>query len=140
MPLPMYFITEWKYGPHLWEVVLVPFRKWNSFNNLRKDRTFGIDWVESMLNMLWTLELQMFLSYLHPHESITIPSEDQIIFNYLCTRQLWNMLYNVRIMLGKESTQSVPNFTHFLQWLKEFCFLKGACIISLNLTLLSARA
>ena len=39
------------------EMVLVPSRKWNSFNNSKKDGKFGIDVVESMLNTLQTLEL-----------------------------------------------------------------------------------
>ena len=47
-------------------MVLAPFRKWNSFNNSRKDGKFGIDLVDSMLNTLQTLELanvsQLFTS------------------------------------------------------------------------------
>ena len=42
------------------------------------------------------------------------------------------MLYKARSVLRKESTQSLPNVTSFLKLLKEFRFLKGARIISLN--------
>ena len=38
-------------------MVLAPFKKWNSFNNSRKYGKFGIDLVDSMLNTLQTLEL-----------------------------------------------------------------------------------
>ena len=60
----------------------------------------------------------MFLSYIIPRENITIPSEAEILFNDLSMRPLWNMLYKAQVVLSKEWTQSVPNFTSFLKWLK----------------------
>ena len=36
-------------------MVLAPFRKWNSFNDFRKDVKFGTDYVDSLLNTLWAL-------------------------------------------------------------------------------------
>ena len=73
-------------------MVLVPFRKQNSFNNSRKDSKFGINLVDSMLNTLQTLELANV--YLLPHENITISSatEAQILFNNLCMRPLCNVM------------------------------------------------
>ena len=39
-------VFEQKYGQKLREMVLAPFRKWNSFNNSRKDGKFDIDLVD----------------------------------------------------------------------------------------------
>ena len=65
------------------EMVLVPFRKQNTFNNSGKDGKFGIGLVDSIVTTLWTLELanvfQLFTS---------MPCEAQLLFNDLCTKQL----------------------------------------------------
>ena len=103
------------------EMVLVPSRKWNSFNNSKKDGKFGIDVVESMLNTLQTLELanvsQLLTStWKHYHTQLS----PNIIQWFIYMRPLWNMLYNVRSVLRKESTQFVPNFKSFLKLLNEF--------------------
>ena len=44
-------------GLKLREMVLAPFKKWNSFNNSRTDGKLGIDVVDSMLNTLLTIEM-----------------------------------------------------------------------------------
>ena len=74
----------------------------------------------------------MFLIYLLPHQNITIPSDAQILFDDLCMRPFRNMLFNAWSVLRKESTQFTQNVTPFLKLLKEFCFLKGASVISFN--------
>ena len=110
-------------------MVLAPFRKPNSFNNSRNGEKFGIDLVDFMLNTFWTLELANVSQLFTPHENITIPSEAQILFNGLCMRPgvgyAWIQPY-------LNSTLSMPNLNLFLKLLKEFHFLKGANIISLN--------
>ena len=50
-------VFEWKQYLKWREMVLAPFRKRNSFNNLRKDEKFSINLVNFMLNTLLTLEL-----------------------------------------------------------------------------------
>ena len=39
------------------EMILVPFGKQISFNNLKKDVKFGTHLVNSMINTLWAIEL-----------------------------------------------------------------------------------
>ena len=64
----------------------------------------------------------MFLSYLLAHENINIHIEDQLIFNYLCMRQLWNTLSEDQSVLSIGSTKSVPNSPFFLKILKGILF------------------
>ena len=40
------------------EMIHVPFGKWNSFNTLGKYIKFGTDWVDSLLNTLWALDIE----------------------------------------------------------------------------------
>ena len=49
--LPMY-LGAWA---NLRDMTLAPFRKWNSFNNFRKDMKSGTDWVDSLLDTLQAL-------------------------------------------------------------------------------------
>ena len=133
-------VFEQKLGPKLREMVLAPFRKRNSFINSRKDGEFGKDLVDSMLNNLQTLKLANSFSviYFHMKTNITIPSDAQMLINDLRMRPLWNCYtrpgVSIVCVLSKESTQSVPNLTSFLKSLQGFHFLKGASIISLNLS------
>ena len=52
----LYMLQLWKcfktlkWGLKLKEIILAPFRKWNSFNNFRKDVKFGTYWADSLLN------------------------------------------------------------------------------------------
>ena len=62
-------------------------------NNSRKYVKFGTDLVDSVLNILWALELIVtFLGYSLPHENINVASEEQILYNNVCMKQLQNML------------------------------------------------
>ena len=97
-------------------MILAPFRKENTFNNLRKDGKFGTDLVNSMINTLRTLELaNVSQIYLLPHENINTPSENQILFNDLCARQLRNVFCAAWSVLRMGSTKSVPNSVSFLE-------------------------
>ena len=62
--------------------------KRNSVNNPRKDGKFFMDLVDSKRDTVRPQNWQMFINYLNPHENMTIPSEAQILFNYLCMRPL----------------------------------------------------
>ena len=48
-------------------MIFAPFRKQNAFNYTRKDEKVGKDLVDSMLNILWSLEManvfQLFTDY-----------------------------------------------------------------------------
>ena len=55
--LCLYHIFQYFECRTLREMVLSPIRKWNSFNNSRKEGNFGIDLIDSMLNTLRTLEM-----------------------------------------------------------------------------------
>ena len=57
VPLPTYITILVKIGPNIEEMVLAPFRKWNSFNNSRIDGKFGIHLYDSKVNTLETLAL-----------------------------------------------------------------------------------
>ena len=116
-------------------IILVIFRKWNSFTNSRKDGKFGINLVDSMLNALCTLELanisQFFNStWKHYHTQWS----SNIMQWFMDEGIMWNMLFKAHVVLSKDSTQSVPNVTNLQHILNEFHFLKGASIIYLNLS------
>ena len=53
--------------------------------------------------------------YLLQSENITIPSDEQILFNHLYMRPLWNMLSETLSVLTIESSQSVPNLPPFIK-------------------------
>ena len=50
-------VLKRKWGSKLRDIVHFPFRKWNSFNNARKEWKVGIDLVDAMFNTLRTLEM-----------------------------------------------------------------------------------
>ena len=66
----------------------------------------------------------MFLTYLLPRDNINIPSDEQILFNDLCSRQLSNILSESRGVLSMEFNKAVPHLSSFLELLKMYCFLK----------------
>ena len=87
MPWPIYFNIWVKIWPKIERNGMCAFRKWNSFNNWRKDRKCGIDLVDSMFNTLhWDLRIGKCVCYLLPHENLAIPSEVQILNNYVWSR------------------------------------------------------
>ena len=72
---------------HLNEMVPAPFKKWNSFNNSRKDGKCSIDLVDSMIDYTPDLQISKCFSVIYYHKkTIIIPSETQILFNDLYMR------------------------------------------------------
>ena len=64
------------------EMILAPFRKWNSFNNLRKDVKFGTGWVDSLLKKLQALFIIFRNGLMHKSLSNTWDSVDMELLQY----------------------------------------------------------
>ena len=127
-------VFEQRQGPKLRKIVLASFRKQNSFNNSRKDATFDIDFIDSMFNILRSLELAnmsvLFTSTLKHYHTQWSPNIIQWLMYEAIVKYVIQSLGFVKQGIN-------PKFTLFLQLIKEFRVLKGVICICLSILALT---